>query len=234
MKTLKVVVVLAALPLAAAAQDVSKIDPAHYKVLIDNASVRVLKVAVSPGSKTPIHSHPDAMLVSLQDSKAQFTLPDKTTVDSVIGKETAVYTPATTHASANVGTTPVDALLVEFKAKQPGTATLPSTREGLQLNVLAESPRAIAIQDDRGAGLPRGRGDDTRLRPGRDLARGQRHVARDRRQASRDPLAARHRAVHRPRGQARVEEHERPPDRVRDRRDPLTFPEGGKRPPRSH
>ncbi len=146
MKTLTAAVVLTALPLAAAAQDVLKVDPGHYKVLIDNAAVRVLKVAVSPGSKTPIHSHPDAILVSLQDSKAQLTLPDKTTQDMVIGKETAAYTPATTHASANVGTTPVDALLVEFKAKEPGKATVPTTREGVQLNVLAESPRAVAFK----------------------------------------------------------------------------------------
>jgi hypothetical protein len=63
-----------------------------------------------------------------------------------IGKETAAYTPATTHAPADVGTTPVDAILVEFKAKEPGTATLPSQREGMQLNVLAEGPRAIAFK----------------------------------------------------------------------------------------
>ena len=146
MKTLKVALALAALPLAAAAQDVVKVDAAKYKVLIDNPSVRVLKVAVSPGAKTPMHSHPDAMLVSLQDSKAQFTLPDSKTQDSVIGKETAVYTPATTHASANVGTTPVDAILIEFKTKEPGTATLPSARPGIQSSVLAESPRAVAIK----------------------------------------------------------------------------------------
>ena len=146
MKTLKVALVLAALPLAAQAQDVVKVDAAKYKVLIDNPSVRVLKVAVSPGAKSPMHSHPDAMLVSLQDSKAQFTLPDSKTQDSVIGKETAVYTPATTHASANVGTTPVDAILIEFKAKEPGTATLPSERPGIQSNVLAEGPRAVALK----------------------------------------------------------------------------------------
>jgi oxalate decarboxylase/phosphoglucose isomerase-like protein (cupin superfamily) len=146
MKTLTAVVVLTALPLAAAAQDPVKVGASQYQVLIDNAAVRVLKVAVSPGSKTAIHSHPDAMLVSLQDSKAQFTLPDKTTQDMAIGKETAAYTPATTHASANVGTTPVDALLVEFKAKEPGKATVPTTREGVQLNVLADSPRAIAFR----------------------------------------------------------------------------------------
>ena len=93
-----------------------------------------------------MHSHPDAMLVSLQDSKARFTLPDGKTQDTVIGKETAIYTPATTHAPANVGTTPVDAILVEFKAKEPGTATLPTSRPGMQINVLAESPRAVAFK----------------------------------------------------------------------------------------
>ena len=146
MKTLKVALVLAALPLAAAAQDAVKVDAGHYKVLIDNASVRVLKVTYSPGAKSVMHSHPDAMLVSLQDSQARFTLPDKKTQDMEVGKETAAYTPATSHSVTNVGTMPIDAILVEFKAKGPGTATLPSARPGLQLNVLAEGPRAIAFK----------------------------------------------------------------------------------------
>ena len=40
MKTLTAVVVLTALPLAAAAQDAVKVDAGHYKLLIDNAAVR--------------------------------------------------------------------------------------------------------------------------------------------------------------------------------------------------
>ena len=146
MKTLKLALVLSAVPLAAAAQDAVKVDPAHYQVLVDNPSVRVLKVTVSPGAKSPMHSHPDALLVSLQDSKARFTLPDGKTQDMEIGKETASYTPATTHAPANVGTTPVDAILVEFKAKEPGTASVPTSRPGMDISVLAESPRAIAYK----------------------------------------------------------------------------------------
>ena len=146
MKMLKLALVLSAVPLAAAAQDAVKVDPGHYKVLIDNPSVRVLKITYAPGTKSPMHSHPDALLVSLQDSKARFTLPDGKTQDMVIGKETASYTPATTHSPNNVGTTPVDAILVEFKAKEPGTASLPTSRPGMDINVLAESPRAIAYK----------------------------------------------------------------------------------------
>jgi oxalate decarboxylase/phosphoglucose isomerase-like protein (cupin superfamily) len=151
MRSLKIAVLLAALPLATAAQDAAKVDAGHYKVLIDNPSVRVLKVAVSPGEKSPMHSHPDAMLVALQNSKARFTLPDGKTQDMEIGNETAVYTPAATHSPANVGTTPVDAILVEFKAKEPGTASVPTSRPGMQINVLAESPRAIAFKTAAGA-----------------------------------------------------------------------------------
>jgi hypothetical protein len=145
MKTWKLALFLSAVPLAAGAQDAAKVDAGHYKVLIDNPSVRVLKVTYSPGAKSPMHSHPDALLVSLQDSKAVFTTPDGKTQDIAIAKETASYMSATTHASANVGTTPVDAILIEFKAKEPGTASLPSSREGMQLNVLAEGPRATAF-----------------------------------------------------------------------------------------
>ncbi len=146
MKTLKLALVLSAVPLAAAAQDAVKIDAGHYKVLIDNPSVRVLKIQYSTGAKSPMHSHPDSLLVSLQDSKARFTLPDGKTQDMDVVKETAAYMPATTHAPANVGTTPIDAILVEFKAKEPGTASVPTSRPGMEINVLAEGPRAIAFK----------------------------------------------------------------------------------------
>ena len=49
MKSLKLALVLSAVPLAAAAQDAVKADAGHYKVLVDNPSVRVLKISYSPG-----------------------------------------------------------------------------------------------------------------------------------------------------------------------------------------
>ena len=146
MKILTLALVLAAMPMVAAAQDPVTVDPAHYKVLVDNDSVRVLQVQFAAGAKSPMHAHPDAMLISLADSKTRFTLADGKTQDSMIGKDTAMYTPATTHSPANVGTTPVDAILVEFKAKAPGTAAIPTQRAGMQLAVLAESPRAVAYK----------------------------------------------------------------------------------------
>ncbi len=149
MKALRLAVVVCAIPLVAAvaaAQDPAKVDPGHYKVLLDNAAVRVLKVSVAPGGKTPAHAHPDSLLVPLADGKARFTLPDGKIEDAVLTKEAAVYTPAGSHAGANVGTGNIEGILIEFKAPAPGKATLPTTRPGMQQTVLAESPRAIAYR----------------------------------------------------------------------------------------
>ncbi len=82
--SLKLAVLLAALPLTAAAQDPVKVDPDHYKVLLDNAVVRVLKIDMAVGAKSVMHSHPDAMLVPLSSGKARFTMPDGKTQDEFL------------------------------------------------------------------------------------------------------------------------------------------------------
>ncbi len=143
MKALMVAVLLA-LPLTASAQDPAKVDPGHYKALIDNAAVRVLKINFALGEKSPMHSHPDAMLIPFDSAKARFTMPDGKTEDRDITKEVALYTPAFTHSPANVGSTKIDGILVEFKAKTAGTATLPTARPGMTQTVLAEGERATA------------------------------------------------------------------------------------------
>lgn len=146
MKSLKITAILVALPLAAAAQDSAKVDPGHYKVLVDNGVIRVLKVSYGPGEKSPMHSHPDAMLVPLATGKARFTMPDGKTQDRELVAEIPDYTPAFTHAPANIGTGPIDALLVEIKAKTTAAATLPAARPGMAMKVLAEGPGAVAYR----------------------------------------------------------------------------------------
>ena len=150
MRSSLTLVAVLALPLAAAAQDPVKVDAAHYKVLVDNAAVRVLKINMPAGAKSVMHVHPDAILVPLSSGKARFTTPDGKSEDHDLSQDTAAYTPATTHNPSNVGTTGVEGILVEFKAKSPGTAVLPSSRPGMQAATLAEGPRAVAIKATAG------------------------------------------------------------------------------------
>ena len=58
------------------AQDPVKVDAQHYKVILDNPAVRVLRVSYPAGAKSVMHAHPDTIFVSLAASKARFTTPD--------------------------------------------------------------------------------------------------------------------------------------------------------------
>jgi beta-alanine degradation protein BauB len=60
----------------ALAQDPVKVDPAHYKLVFENASVRVLRIGYAPGAKSTMHQHPDAIVIPLAAAKVRFTLPD--------------------------------------------------------------------------------------------------------------------------------------------------------------
>lgn len=131
---------------AAFAQDAVKADPAHYKVILDNPSVRILKIGYPAGEKSQMHQHPDTIVIPLTTSKVKFTLPDGTSQDNDLASEMAMYAPAGTHNPANVGTGPVDAILVEFKSPKPGTAALPTTRPSMAMKVLAEGPYGMAYR----------------------------------------------------------------------------------------
>ncbi len=130
----------------ALAQDPLKVDPSHYTVILENASVRVLKVNYAPGAKSTMHQHPDAIVIGLSPSRVRFTTPDGKSQDSDMPAESAMYTPSGTHNPANIGTGLVDAILVEFKAAAPGKATLPQSRPGMAVKGLAEGPRAMAYR----------------------------------------------------------------------------------------
>jgi quercetin dioxygenase-like cupin family protein len=137
---------IAAMTAVALAQDPVKVDAAHYKVILDNASVRVLNVTYPVGGKSVMHQHPDGIAVALAPSSVRFGLPDGKSQDSEMANESAMYMPAGTHNPVNIGKGPVQVIVVEFKAAKPGTAALPDTRTGLGMKLLAEGPRAIAYR----------------------------------------------------------------------------------------
>lgn len=100
------------------AQDPVKVDAKHYKVMLENDQVRVLRIHYNPKEKSVMHEHPASVVVFLSTSKAKFTLPDGTTTTDGGGKAGDVrYADAGKHLPENIGTTPVEAVLVELKGK---------------------------------------------------------------------------------------------------------------------
>ena len=150
MKTAKALSIFPVLVLwsgGALAQDPVKVDAGHYKVVLDNPSVRVLRIDYAPGAKSTMHQHPDAIVIPLSDSKVRFTTADGKSEDNDMASESAIYSPAAVHLPSNIGKGRVDGLLIEFKAAKPGTATLPTSRPGMAVKILAEGPRGMAYRN---------------------------------------------------------------------------------------
>ena len=99
------------------AQDAVTTDPAHYKVVLDNDQVRVLRVNYGPGEKSIMHSHPATVAVFQTDGQARFTLPDGKTVDAQVKAGEVMFHAPEQHLPENTGDKPFEVILVEVKEK---------------------------------------------------------------------------------------------------------------------
>jgi len=104
-----------AAPAAPAGPDAVAVDPAHYKVEFENDRVRVLRIAYGPKEKSVMHSHPEGVVVFLNDLSGRFTMPDGTTQDMQVKAGTAGWTDAETHEPENLGDKPFELIQVELK-----------------------------------------------------------------------------------------------------------------------
>jgi beta-alanine degradation protein BauB len=102
----------------AMAQDVVKVAPESYKVLLENDRVRVLEYRLKPGAKEPMHSHPDYIVYAFSSGKAKFTFPDGKTMEREIKAGKTMFIKTETHTVENVGTTTAHGLLIELKEPQ--------------------------------------------------------------------------------------------------------------------
>jgi len=111
---------IAAFGLIAQAQNTAKpdpvkVDPKHYKVVMENEKVRVLRITYAPGEKSVMHYHPDAVAYYLSDGKSRMTTPDGKSQDLPIKAGGADFTPAGMHLPQNTGDKPFELILVEMK-----------------------------------------------------------------------------------------------------------------------
>src|SRR5215471_6101602 len=97
------------------AQDPAKVDPVHYKVILNNQYVRVLDVRHKPGEKSPMHSHPNHVVYSFTDSTVKFISPDGKTETRTGKAGQATWHNAETHTVQNVGKKEEHALDIELK-----------------------------------------------------------------------------------------------------------------------
>jgi quercetin dioxygenase-like cupin family protein len=137
----------------AAGQDPVKVDPAHHKVELENAQVRVLRITFGPGEKAPLHQHPAAVAVFLSDGQAT-VLPVGGTPDPTPRKRGDVLaTAASTHTVENRGSGKSELILIELKAPSPArTLNLDSVKvDPKHYTVVAENDRVRLLRIRYGA-----------------------------------------------------------------------------------
>ena len=96
-------------------ENLDTLDPDVYTVLLENDQVRVLECRYKPGWKSPMHSHPNAIVYPFKNSKLKFTFPDGKTIEKEFKAGQVVWIEAVTHSAENVGTNASHALIVELK-----------------------------------------------------------------------------------------------------------------------
>ena len=111
--TLAYIVILSTVSLKA--QDVTKVTPKNYKVLIDNEKVRVIDNMSNPGNKSAWHSHPDMLIYVIEGGTVKATTKDGKTKTTEFKKGQTVWMDAVTHETENIGKTKIHFLLVELK-----------------------------------------------------------------------------------------------------------------------
>ena len=117
LKTVIIALSILAAPLAARAQDIVKISPAHCKVKLDNAHVRVVECVLLPGEKDAQHTHPAGYYYVTQAGKMKVVYASgKTEMWEPQVGEASWIDGDPPHTSENVGKTPLAYTLVEVKS----------------------------------------------------------------------------------------------------------------------
>lgn len=98
----------------ASAQDPVVVNSKFVQVKLDNAHVRVLDSILQPGDKEQLHSHPAYVTYVISGGKIRYSADGKTS-EAEIKTGDVLYRDAVSHWSENIGTTPIEVLLVELK-----------------------------------------------------------------------------------------------------------------------
>ncbi|HYN83315.1 MAG TPA: hypothetical protein VES88_17685 [Gemmatimonadaceae bacterium] len=108
-------------PADAQAVDAVRVSPNRYRVLLDNAEVRVVEYVLQPGQRDEWHTHPAKVSYVVNGGTLRITQADGTSIVSEEWQGVAHWRNALgRHYATNIGKTPVRIVLVEIKNAAQG------------------------------------------------------------------------------------------------------------------
>jgi len=109
---------------AQTAADSTVVDPDVHQVVLENEHVRVFQALARPGTKSPMHSHPPLLLVSLGTARVKMALPDGKTQMLDLRPGTVFWVDGVEH-SWELLAGEVNVVAVEVKAAKAAKAAKP-------------------------------------------------------------------------------------------------------------
>ena len=100
----------------ASAQDPAVVNAKTVQVKMENERVRVLEAILQPGEKEQLHSHPAYVTYVIAGGTVRNHIAGGTTVEAVLKTGDVLYRDAVVHWAENIGTTPIQLILVELKS----------------------------------------------------------------------------------------------------------------------
>ena len=97
------------------AQDPVEVSPEYYKALFENDTVRVLEMRLPPGSEDQMHEHPTETVYFVSGGNFKITLPQGEVLQKEVIAGEVMFHEAWTHRVKNIGTSEVQAIIVELK-----------------------------------------------------------------------------------------------------------------------
>ena len=91
-------------------------DPKHFKVRLNNPSVRVLEFHAKPGDKVRMHAHPDYVVYNLSGGKTRFTNAEGKIEEREATEGSATWNDSERHAAEIIGGSEAHSLLIEIKS----------------------------------------------------------------------------------------------------------------------
>ncbi len=115
MSVLLITLMLVFVARTAKAQDVLKVAPEQFKVLLENEHVRVLEFKMKPGDKQGMHTHPATVHIELTPTKVKITNPNGKAIE-VEGKQgEALWVGPVKHTVENIGKDEIHGYIIELR-----------------------------------------------------------------------------------------------------------------------
>jgi hypothetical protein len=96
-------------------------NPEHYRVVFENARVRVLEYRDQPGDRTTPHEHPDSVMYTLSSFRRRLYAADNQEREVEMREGLTGWLPAQRHSGHNIGDTDTHVIFVELKDGGPGS-----------------------------------------------------------------------------------------------------------------